>query len=344
MKGAGQREASPMPSARNGRVSGEDLRFTRLRLKNWKNFVNVDVSLSRRTFVVGPNAAGKSNFLDAFRFLHDLVAVGGGFQAAVQQRRGVSAIRSLAARRDSEVSLEVTLGNHADDNAWRYELRFKKDRGGTAVITSKSTWHGDKRVFTRPDKEDQRDAQRLTEAYLEQTSLNRDYRAIARAFQSLRYLHIVPQLIREPERSFGRKNDPFGCDFLETIARTSPRTRESRLNRIRKALSSAVPQLAELKIEPDVRGVRHLRGKYVHWRPQGAWQGEDQFSDGTLRLIGLLWSILDGTGPLLLEEPELSLHSAVIDNIPQMIARMQSRNGRQVMISTHSVRCLAIAE
>ena len=39
-----------------------------------------------------------------------------------------------------------------------------------------------------------------------------------------------------------------------------------------------------------------------HWRPDAGWQTETQFSDGTLRLLGLLWSVLDGTGPLLLEE------------------------------------------
>lgn len=35
---------------------------------------------------------------------------------------------------------------------------------------------------------------------------------------SVRYLHIVPQLIREPDRSVGRVNDPYGGDFLEQIA------------------------------------------------------------------------------------------------------------------------------
>ena len=86
----------------------------------------------------------------------------------------------------------------------------------------------------------------------------------------------------------------------------------------------------------DDRGLPHLRGKYEHWRPQGAWQMEDQFSDGTLRLLGLLWSILDGTGPLLVEEPELSLHPGVIRYLPQMFARIQRRNRRQIIVSTHS--------
>ncbi|HUI44246.1 MAG TPA: AAA family ATPase, partial [Terriglobia bacterium] len=69
---------------------------------------------------------------------------------------------------------------------------------------------------------------------------------------------------------------------------------------------------------------------------QGAWQTEDQFSDGTLRLMGLLWAVLDGSGPLLLEEPELSLHPEVVRFIPQMFARIQRRTGRQVIVSTHS--------
>ena len=44
----------------------KDLRFRRLRLRNWKNFLQVEVAVRDRLFLVGANAAGKSNFLDAF--------------------------------------------------------------------------------------------------------------------------------------------------------------------------------------------------------------------------------------------------------------------------------------
>lgn len=50
-----------------------NLFFTHVRLENWRNFVRIDVALQRRAFLVGPNASGKSNFLDAFRFLHDIL-------------------------------------------------------------------------------------------------------------------------------------------------------------------------------------------------------------------------------------------------------------------------------
>ncbi len=48
------------------------MRFARLRLQNWKNFRSVDVPLEPRMFLVGPNASGKSNLLDVFRFLRDI--------------------------------------------------------------------------------------------------------------------------------------------------------------------------------------------------------------------------------------------------------------------------------
>jgi hypothetical protein len=99
----------------------------------------------------------------------------------------------------------------------------------------------------------------------------------------------------------------------------------------------AVPQLTEIELKRDEgRGSPHLRGKYEHWRPQGAWQTEEQFSDGTLRLMGLLWVTMEGGGPLLLEEPELSLHPEIVRFLPQMFARVQRRTGRQIVLSTHS--------
>jgi len=188
----------------------------------------------------------------------------------------------------------------------------------------------------RPNDDDKQDPARLTQTHLEQVNVNRSFRELASFFESVRYLHIVPQLVREPDRSVGRPNDPFGGDFLEQIAKTQERTRLARLSRIRDALRVAVPQLAEIEQYRGGRGTPHLRGKYEHWRPQGAWQTEDQFSDGTLRLMGLLWVAMEGGGPLLLEEPELSLHPEIVRYLSQMFARVQRRTGRQIILSTHS--------
>jgi len=318
------------------KVKSKMLRFTHVKLENWRNFAQVDVDLQRRIFLIGPNASGKSNFLDVFRFLQDIVSVGGGFPEAVRRRGGVSALRCLAARRHSDVMIHVFIGNDENPRRWQYELRFNQDNLRRPIVKREWVAKDGSVILDRPDHNDEADPKRLTQTYLEQVYANQRFREVADFFLSIRYLHIVPQLVRDPDRSVGRKQDPYGGDFLEQMAGTQERTRKSRFKRIVPALRVAVPQLKELELWRDERGTPHLRGKYEHWRPQGAWQTEDQFSDGTLRLLGLLWSALDGTGPLLLEEPELSLHPEVVRLIPQMFARIQQHSGRQILISTHS--------
>ncbi len=315
----------------------ERKRFTHIRLANWRNFAEVNVDLQRRVFLIGPNASGKSNFLDVLRFLHDIVAVGGGFQEAVRRRGGVASLRCLAVPSHSDVAVNVSIGDEKNPRAWEYEIHFNHEKKSKRpIINRERVAREGREILLRPNKKDREDRERLTQTHLEQVLANREFREVAELFSTVRYLHIVPQLVRDPERSIGRRNDPFGGDFLEKIANTSAKTRKAHLERIRSALAMAIPQLEQLEFYRDDNGIPHLRGKYEHWRPRGAWQNEGQFSDGTLRLIGLLWAALDGTGPLLLEEPELSLNPEVVKYIPQMFARLQRRYARQILISTHS--------
>ena len=93
-----------------------------IRLKNWRNFRDVDVKLGYRVFAVGPNASGKSNFLDAFRLLRDLTIHGGGLQKAVADRGGLSKVRCLTARRYPDVELDVELSDGANGESWRYAI------------------------------------------------------------------------------------------------------------------------------------------------------------------------------------------------------------------------------
>jgi predicted ATPase len=318
------------------RTPQKTLRFTNLYLENWRNFSKVDIDLQRRVFLVGPNASGKSNFLDVFRFLQSIVSVGGGFQEAVRTRGSVSSLRCLAARQYSDIVIKVQIGNESNANLWSYYLKFNQDRQRAQVIREEKVEENGVIIINRPDEGDKSDRFRLSQTYLEQVQANKNFREVADFLLTARYLHIVPQLVREPDRSVGKKNDPYGGDFLEQIAGTRKDTQESRLRLICDALRIAVPQLSELKIGRDQRGTPHLLGRYLNWRPHGQWQNEERFSDGTLRLLGLLWVALDGSGPLLLEEPELSLHPEVVRVIPQMFARLQRKTGRQILISTHS--------
>ncbi|MGE4242225.1 AAA family ATPase, partial [Ramlibacter sp.] len=323
--------------------------ITRLKLKNWRNFRDVDVELGPRGYVIGANASGKSNLLDVFRFLRTIAqSEGGGLQKALKDRGGLSKLRSLHARTDPEVRIEVDVTDDPDDEvpAWSYVLAFKSEGKGLqrVLIQEEAVFKSGSKLFTRPNSDDKRDSARLTQTHLEQINENSEFRELVAHFAATIYLHLVPQLLKHSDEISGRivENDPFGQGLLQRIARTPNKTRESRLKRIQKALEVAVPQFSELHFEQDqATGAPHLKANFKHWRVHGSWQREDQFSDGTLRLIGFLWALQEGDGLLLLEEPELSLNDAITAHIPLMIdrvLRLRKKGSflRQVISSTHS--------
>ncbi len=107
--------------------------------------------------------------------------------------------------------------------------------------------------------------------------------------------------------------------------------------KIEHALKIAVPQFEKLEfIRDKTTGHPHLQAHYSHWYSSENKQREDQFSDGMLRLIGLLWSLLENNSIVLLEEPELSLNLGIVSQLAPVISRMQRNSGCQVLISTQS--------
>ena len=75
-------------------------------------------------------------------------------------------------------------------------------------------------LLERPTEEDDRDPEQITQTYLEQVRANREFRDISEFLKSILYLHLVPHLIRDPERGGDRNDDPYGADFLLRIAKT----------------------------------------------------------------------------------------------------------------------------
>jgi predicted ATPase len=322
----------------------------RLILENWKNFQQVDLDLSNRVFIVGPNASGKSNLLDVFRFMRDIVKQAGGLQFAVSERGGVSKIRYISARRRTDIVIELHLNDDAGqpEPKWKYRIAFKHTGGGIqkneAAILEEKVWSREAgRWILERNPQQESDSEALKFTYLEQVNSNQSFREIYHFFQDMQYLHVIPQLIRDSDSYFlaAGKEDFYGRNLLDRISSTNKRTRDAHLRKINDVLKIAVPQLRELAFldkKDDPQSIPHLEARYTHWRPQGAKQNEQQFSDGTLRLIGFMWALLDGQETILLEEPELYLHAEIVKQLPEFISKMQRRKGRirQVILTTHS--------
>ena len=325
-----------------------------MKLHNWKNFQNCEVDLTERCFIIGANASGKSNFIDALRFLRDIAKQSGGLQTAVEERGGITKIRCLAARTQTNVSVTVELGNPDEEqNLWRYHLDFAHTGGG--VIKSKVkiiaeevySYSKKKYILRRNSKTEGEDEETLKYTHLEQATANRNFRELQTFFQNIEYLNVIPQMIRESSLivSSFTKEDCYGRNFLERLAKMNEKTRNSHFRKINEFLKIAVPQLEELQFVKDKMGTPHLEARYVHWRTKGGRQQEEQFSDGTLRLIGFLFALLDNKGVILLEEPEINLHSGIISQIPEFISKIQwskkLKSDSQILITTHSYDILS---
>ena len=326
--------------------------ISKIELFNWKNFHRCEVGVQERCFVVGANAAGKSNFIDALRFLRDVVKQGGGLQTAVRVRGGITKIRCLAAREQSNVKLAIELSeSDSRELCWHYELNFKHTGGGIrenqVKIVSEKVFSGREQryVLDRSAETLGEDEETLKYTYLEQPNANKDFRVIQQFLQNVEYLNVVPQMVRESASSSysGDKEDYYGRNFLKRLALLNDNTRRSYFRKINEFLKLAVPQLEELSFVKDEIGVPHLEARYVHWRARGSKQQEMQFSDGTLRLIGFLFALIDSNGVLLLEEPEINLHPGIVAQFPEFIAKIQrvKKGGRQVFITTHSYDILS---
>ena len=326
--------------------------ISKIELFNWKNFHRCEVGVQERCFVVGANAAGKSNFIDALRFLRDVAKQGGGLQTAVRVRGGITKIRCLAAREQSNVKLAIELSeSDSRELCWHYELNFKHTGGGIrenqVKIVSEKVFSGREQryVLDRSAETLGEDEETLKYTYLEQPNANKDFRVIQQFLQNVEYLNVVPQMVRESASSSysGDKEDYYGRNFLKRLALLNDNTRRSYFRKINEFLKLAVPQLEELSFVKDEIGVPHLEARYVHWRTRGSKQQEMQFSDGTLRLIGFLFALIDSNGVLLLEEPEINLHPGIVAQVPEFIAKSQrvKKGGRQVFITTHSYDILS---
>lgn len=81
--------------------------ITKLKLHNWKSFKDATLYVDPLTFLIGTNASGKSNVLDAFDFLQRLFSPHYSLEDAIGSIRGG---RDWIVRKgEKEFRLEVTI-------------------------------------------------------------------------------------------------------------------------------------------------------------------------------------------------------------------------------------------
>ena len=98
------------------------------------------------------------------------------------------------------------------------------------TVVQESVWKNGESVLDRKQYADS-DPLEFSQTSLEQVSANKAFRELAEFLGSCRYLHVVPQIVRDRARGRSEGEDPFGGDLLRRMKEMPKKSREPRLQR-----------------------------------------------------------------------------------------------------------------
>ena len=342
------------------------MKLTHIAITNWRNFAHIEFDLSSRLFVIGPNSSGKTNLLAALRFLSDVARL--GLAAASENwggperyfRSGTEKVSFGVALESAENLLTCTLSLRHDfsDASSRVQeevvyyrepqfpmYSFAPMRGRGIDIDSQSFAVEPKAIVTTDEQARAKngiyfalpddDTCFAHEGYVVQS--RQEWRErVRQMFAGIRYIHPNPKKMLERA---DRYDPDHGTGFFQHAGRFSDQQLDAVVDRIRPIMASVVPEIPNLSYQRMGLGtelvfysdtpVRGATGVYSH----------EQFSEGTLRLLGLLFDLATlprDTSVVLIEEPETFLQASVVRSLPSLLAEVAVDRDVQMVISTHS--------
>jgi predicted ATPase len=325
-------------------------RITKVLIRNYKSIGEVAVDLPGFCAFIGPNASGKSNFLDSLAFVRDCLA--DSVEAAFRNRGGISAVRRKSAGHPTHIALRliVDLGN-GDAADYAFELAAKAGERFT-VAKERCTVHrfmGESVTFSVQGGQFTQPIQgirpRLAHDRLAlfAAAAVEEFQPLYEFLTGIRVYSIFPHHIRELQEpdagAFLKRDGSNAAAILRRLASEDPEG----LDRLRVLLA---------KVAPGVEGITYRpvgKMETIEFTQRVAKSATrrfdaDNMSDGTLRVLGLLLAILQPERPsvVAIEEPELTVHPAVMELLVQVLLDASRR--QQVLVSTHSPELLDYEE
>jgi predicted ATPase len=320
----------------------------RVTIRNYKSIGQCDVELGRLSILVGRNGSGKSNFLDALRFV--LEGLQTSLDHAVKARGGIDGVRrrSTGHPHNFYISLEINLpsGSTAD---YGFEVGAKP-RGGFVVKHERlkvvkpsgeiaASFHVSEGELQSSTADDMPPAiaERL---YLVTASGRREFLEPYNSLMAMGFYNLNPEQMKDvqsPDAGELLRRD--GSNIASVVARLEADKPELK-ERIRDYLVAIVPDVVDfrrtaighketLEFRQEVKGSQHP------WRFNAI-----SMSDGTLRSLGIVvaaMQLVNRTNPVYLvgiEEPESALHPAAAAAL--MDSLREAAQHTQIVLTTHS--------
>lgn len=329
----------------------------RVRIRGYKSIAFCDVTLEPLTILVGRNASGKSNFIDALAFLRDIINF--GVNVAVKRHGGVDAISCrLNADRNVAIEIEsayaVSEGGELWQATYSIEIVFPKRRPPRISqeylrLEQDKWWVG----YTNRNG-------RITCEAADDKPHNRPWKVKDRPFldvypdspvpefserlESLVTCNFHPEAIRQlqaPNPGWFLERDGSN---LASVIETTRENEEEAIERVGRYLSAITDSVELLGVEKY--------GEYETVRFRVSRNSQEQplefdaasMSDGTLRVLAALVAAFQIVLPhgypslVAIEEPETSLHPAAMRALVDALDEATGRT--QILLTTHSAELL----
>jgi predicted ATPase len=318
----------------------------RVDIYNYKSIEGVSVDLSPLTVLVGRNGSGKSNFLDALRFVAD--SLQSSIDHAIRSRGVLYGI----SRRGVEPPRFVIILRLAlpDGTTARYRIGVEILLSGefkisTEILTIDSDGEvvheyavdGGRVISASISQPPMAQVDRL---YLVAASGFSEFRPVYDVLAGMRFYDFNSEAMKKPQNpDAGGWLRPDGSNLASVVARLGMEQPEA-LSRITQYLSAIVPGIVSIE-RVSLGPVETLK-----FTQQGDDSGKTNeffawsMSDGTLRALGALVAVgqssLQGAHASLvgIEEPETSLHPAAAAAL--MDGLREATEHTQVIITSHS--------
>ena len=319
------------------------MKLTHIAITNWRNFAHIEFDMSSRLFVVGPNSSGKTNLLAALRFLSDVVRR--GLVAASEDLGGLS--RYIHAGADS-VSFSVSAD--VDTRQITYDLSLRKVTVVEDFVGGEMRGRPLKAGISAGPLEDEsvdpvldfdKDEKLVVdgEVVMAVPGTKRvpgSILPIRNMLSGIRYIHPNPKKMLERA---GRYDPDHGTGFFQYAGRFSDQQLDAVVDRIRPIMASVVPEIPNLSYQRMGLGTEVVFYSDTPVRGASGVYSHEQFSEGTLRLLGMLFDLATlprDTSIVLIEEPETFLQASVVRSLPSLLAEVAMNRDVQMIISTHS--------
>lgn len=305
--------------------------ITKIRLQNWKSFKDSTIYIDSLGILIGTNASGKSNVLDAFAFLR-AVGEGKSLPDIIQAIRGGE--DWIIRRGENFFCIEVDI--EEKNCEYTVVIKVEKHEGSFKYAACKILLnHADARQCW-PIVDMSR--QITWQVYGEKIESSNLPNSIYNVFRNIFILDPVPAKMRDYCKvSKELKSD--GSNVAGVLSSLSPEEKK----KVETSLSNYVRPLPERDINKVISVPVGLNKSdamlycYEDWNPDQPVDARGM-SDGTLRFTAIVVALLTAAphSLILIEEVDNGLHPSRAKELVDMLKELSSRRQVDVLCTTHN--------